>query len=55
MTRGLRGLFYCEASKCVREIPDCRMIDLRVPILSSRWLGTGTVTVEVSVRLCITT
>ena len=31
------------------------MIDIRVPIFSSAWSGTGTVIVPPSVRYCITT
>jgi len=37
-------LFY--ASKRSFERPDCRMIDCKVPIFISLWLGTGIVVVD---------
>ena len=36
------------------EMPDCRIIDWSVPIRSSVWLGTGTVTVVSGSCFCIT-
>jgi hypothetical protein len=33
--------------------PDCRIIDINVPIRSSRWSGTGTVVVSPLWTLCI--
>jgi hypothetical protein len=42
-------------SKSDRGSADCRMIENSVPVRSSRWLGTGTVTVVLPVFSCITT
>lgn len=41
-------------SNSVRGIPDCRMMDCKVPILISRWSGTGTVMVPIDCFFCIT-
>src|SRR6266568_4574404 len=41
-------------SNSARGTPDCRMIERRVPILTSLWFGTGTVVVPAPVDFCIT-
>ncbi len=41
-------------SNSVRGIPDCRMMDCKVPILISRCSGTGTVMVPIDCFFCIT-
>src|SRR5271169_2026701 len=46
---------YYQVSNNSRGNPLWRIIDCNVPILISRWLGTGTVIVEVRVFFCIMT
>ena len=49
------GSVGCQDSNSVRAMPLCRMIERSVPMASSEWSGTGTVTVPASVLCCITT
>ena len=39
------GSVGCQDSNSVRAMPLCRMIESSVPMASSGWSGTGTVTV----------
>ena len=52
---GMKGNAELAYSNSDRGKPDCLMIDLSVPVRSSRWSGTGTVTVPVGSVFCITT